>query len=356
MRDHNGRKQTKDYGLAMRDELQFFRRFTLLQHLPMQMRGKRSVEQLLQALNRAGMDSTSRTVQRDLIWLSRLFPIQSDQGTPRGWYWTGSSHVDVPALDSLEALVLLMGYESLYMVLPKALTEDWDGYQRRAQQALAHSPLAGWRHRVVVLSSPIQRPPQLSPAVLLRTLESLEARKQIRFQYQAPGRKDTKEHTLSLWGLVLHDGVLYLVGVTDTIREPMIFAAHRSRSMEILTEAAILRPSTFSLEDFARASLQFQHPGSRLSLQLQVDKAIVHLIQERPISEKQQVLCRGRRWCDVRAEVDDSQALRWWILSFGAAMRVVAPLTLFEELRTITQDMAHLYRRRPPHAESQDAI
>ncbi|WP_414039233.1 WYL domain-containing protein [Acidithiobacillus sp. M4-SHS-6] len=65
------------------------------------------------------------------------------------------------------------------------------------------------------------------------------------------------------------------------------------------------------------------------------------------MSENQRIGTCGRRWCTVSATVEDSEALRWWMLSFGVSLRVLAPKPLFDELRERTRAMAALYARSP---------
>ncbi|MFA5731817.1 WYL domain-containing protein [Acidithiobacillus sp.] len=180
----------------------------------------------------------------------------------------------------------------------------------------------------------------------MQLAEAMETRKQITIQYRSQDRS-TKSHILSVWGLALRDSVLYMVGKSQVHAEPALFAAHRIIKIEMLEEAASQPPAVFMLLDFVRSNLQLFRGPEKIPLRLQVDKSLLRHIQERPLSSDQIIGTCGRRWCEIKALVDDSEALRWWILSFGENMRVLEPSALFTELRERTRAMAALYSRLP---------
>ena len=49
----------------------------------------------------------------------------------------------------------------------------------------------------------------------------------------------------------------------------------------------------------------------------------------------------------VRATVDNTAELRWWLLGFGDFVEVLAPADLREEFRARAVAMAARYRQRP---------
>lgn len=330
----------------MRDERQFFRRLSILQRIPLQGRGKISTEKLSAHLGNLGYQTTIRTVERDLLWLSRYFPINSDQGRPQGWFWTaGSAGLQVPHMDALTALALLLSHRVLGPLLPSGLLENWENYRLAAEAALKGTQLADWQRRVIVLPNTLQRPPEILPTRLLRLLEAMEEKRRVRMLYQRPGNAG-REHFVSPWGLVLHDGSLYCIGALSDGR-PLLFAVHRMQALELPEEAALPLPEGFSLESFARESLRFGMEGQHLRLRLQIDRDLAHLLEERPLGQHQQILQRGRRWVTVETEVEHSSALVWWILSLGANVRVLAPGHFRAQIRDTIQEMAALYVRMP---------
>ena len=331
----------------MREESQFFRRFQILQQLSSGRHGRRSVGQLQRVLSQQGIETTRRTIERDLHWLSRFFPVTSDESRPQGWSWqTDQESIQIPRMDSLTALALLLAYETLRPIFPPALLENWDRYQRDAERALADSSLRDWRRHVTVLSSSVQSPPNLSDWILSQILEALESRCQLAFTYHAQGQADGKGHRVSPWGVVLQEGTLYLVAYHHGRETPLLYACHRMRKVQPQKEPAREMPEDFSLWNFAQTTLRFAEPGSRITLRVQANREIAHLLEERPIGAHQTIESCGRTWVTFRAEVEDSYALRWWILSFGTGLKVLGPVELVKFLRETTATMAGYYARR----------
>ncbi len=56
----------------------------------------------------------------------------------------------------------------------------------------------------------------------------------------------------------------------------------------------------------------------------------------------------------LRAEVEDSEALRWWILSYGTGLKVLEPAALVDSLRETTAAMAKLYARRSSETRAEN--
>ncbi|MBU2772508.1 WYL domain-containing protein [Acidithiobacillus ferrooxidans] len=331
----------------MREESQFFRRFLVLQQLSGSRHGRRSVGQLQRVLSQQGIETTRRTIERDLLWLTRFFPLTCDNSRPRGWFWTTDREsIQLPRMDSLTALALLLAYETLRPIFPPALLENWERYQRDAERALAESSLRDWRRHVTVLSSSVPSPPQISDWTLSRVLEALESRCQLAFTYHAQARTDGKKHRVSPWGVVLQEGALYLVAYHPGRETPLLYACHRMSKVRLQKEPAQEMPADFSLQAFAQANLRFAEQGAPITLRIQVKREIAHLVEERPIGTHQAVESRGRTWVTFRAEVEDSEALRWWILSYGTGLKVLAPADLVESLQETTAAMAKLYARR----------
>lgn len=340
----------------MREESQFFRRFQILQQLSGGRHGRRNVGQLQRVLSQQGIETTRRTIERDLHWLSRFFPVTTDESRPQGWFWqTDRESIQIPRMDSLTALALLLAHETLRPIFPPALLENWQRYQRDAEQALAESSLRDWRHRVTVLSSSVQSPPKLSDWTLSQILEALESRCQLAFTYHAQGQVDGKGHSVSPWGVVLQEGTLYLVAYHHERETPLLYACHRMSKVRLQKESAQEIPMDFSLQTIAQTNLRFAEPGSLITLRIRAKREIAHLLEERPIGAHQTIESRGRVWVTFRAEVEDSDALRWWILSFGTGLKVLGPSGLVKSLRETTATMAQYYARRPRETRPDNA-
>ncbi|OFC40056.1 WYL domain-containing protein [Acidithiobacillus caldus] len=159
-----------------------------------------------------------------------------------------------------------------------------------------------------------------------------------------------KEHNVSPWGVVLQEGTLYLVAYHHERVIPLLYACHRMSKVRLQKASAQEIPTNFSLKTFAQTNLRFAEPGSLITLRVRAKREVAHLLEERPIGAQQTVESRGRTWVTFRAKVEDSDALRWWILSFGTGLKVLGPSGLVKSLRETTAAMAQYYARRPRRA------
>ncbi|MDD5295822.1 MAG: hypothetical protein PHU46_02815 [Rhodocyclaceae bacterium] len=105
-----------------------------------------SAGDLRERLVAEGFEVGKRTVERDLLALSRLFPLVADERSkPFGWSWQKDAPAfDLPGVAPSEALTLLMAREHLRPLLPASVLSRMQPYFRMAEQkldALGQAPL-----------------------------------------------------------------------------------------------------------------------------------------------------------------------------------------------------------------------
>ena len=142
------------------------RQWEVLKLLPSRAPGH-TVKEITQRLESEGFSISKRSVERDLVELSRIFPIVcNDKSKPYGWYWSKDAIVDLPGLSLAESLSLTLIEGTVKSLLPPSVLE---AITPRFQQAHAHlealekeHKLATWRDKVAVVT---QLMPQQSPIV-----------------------------------------------------------------------------------------------------------------------------------------------------------------------------------------------
>ena len=107
-------------------------------------------------LSDLGYETTIRTIQRDLIELSRSFPLVSDERSyPFGWSWKHDARgYESPAMDPIQALTFSLVAQYLEPLMPKANFKRIEAFFERAETVLVgneKSKLAKWRKRVKVI-------------------------------------------------------------------------------------------------------------------------------------------------------------------------------------------------------------
>ena len=100
----------------------FLRRLTILSLIPRRRSGKVSAPLLLDTVREMGFQGNARAVQRDLVFLAKLFPdLRNDAARSGGlgWFWAQDAAVmDLPALDPALALTFVMARDLLAPLLP----------------------------------------------------------------------------------------------------------------------------------------------------------------------------------------------------------------------------------------------
>jgi predicted DNA-binding transcriptional regulator YafY len=277
-----------------------------------------------------------RSVQRDLLKLSHDFAFTYEpHGRTQKWFWPRHATIlDLPAMDLPVATAFLLSREYLRPLLPPAAHKLITPYFNRAEQVLKEAPgaLAAWRKRVcVVPRGPRLLEAKIAEAIQAEVYEAVLSGRQLVVEYRSRGAKASKEHLLNPLGLVVYDGVSYLIATAWNYTNPVTYTLHRMSSAKCTADAAV-RPKDFDLG--AHAAKEFRFPVSKETIRLvaRFDPYSAQHLEERPLSADQQVTTIDGR-CEISATVADTEELRWWLLGFGDRVEVLAPAKLRVELR-----------------------
>lgn len=311
------------------------RQWEILKRLPRRSPGI-SARQLANVLALDGFVVTKRTIERDLLELSSLFPLVcNDKGTPYGWHWMEGEGLNLPGLSITDAISLRLVEDLLRPLLPAAML---DALVPRFQLAAAkldalaaENPNARWADKVrhVPPALPLQ-PPAIAAGVLETVQTALLHDRQLEVSYRSASGDGSRPILLHPLGLVQRGPVSYLVAAAFGYADVRLYAAHRIQAARIV-EAAVVRPEGFDLDDYiAGGALQFG-TGTTLRFEARVSEELAAILDETPLSPDQTVLRSGDGRL-LTATLSDSWQLRWWILSQGGAIEVLAPAALREEI------------------------
>lgn len=282
-----------------------------------------------------GFRVSARTVQRDLIELTRVFPLVSDErAKPFGWSWAKNAPLfDVPNLTDQEALTLAMVEDFLRPLLPSALLDELRPHFTAAKKRLTADSgkkgSASWLGKVAVIqSTQALIPPKIDPQVQRIVTDALLTDRRIGVKYRRKGERELRGYVLSPLGLVQRGPVPYLLACVGEYQDPMSFVMHRFARATLL-EAPATRPKDFDLAAYL-AKKGILHFGSEATIALDVlfDAAAAEHLQETPLSLEQslQTVSDGR--VRLRARVGDTPELRWWLQGFGDQVEVRGPPAL----------------------------
>jgi predicted DNA-binding transcriptional regulator YafY len=312
------------------------RQWAMLRALPRAPR-KISVQALLEHLADAGFTTTDRTLQRDLLYLSDLFPISCDDAKPKGWFWSELAvSIELPGMDVHTALTLVIIEQSVTQVLPSSTYRHMQSWFEQARKVINSAPakFSNWKSRICVIDRRMLFvTPKTDPLVQNVVYDGLLNGLQIEVTYLAISSNDpAKTYTVSPLGLVIRDRLVYLVCTVKTYKAPRLLAIHRIQSARLL-ENKVRSSSNIEIVDIAQKALSITQNDKNINLQLIVSPLIKKYLQEAPLSSRQTVVRYDDTSFLISADVQDSQQLRSWIRSLGNEAIVVKPNYLRQQLR-----------------------
>jgi len=310
---------------------------------------KVSTAELKQKLADEGFETTQRTIQRDLVRLSTIYPLASDEeGKPFGWSWMAEADVmDIPGMDSHTALVFWLASQHLEPMLPKATVHKLQPHFRAAARMLDNLATdrgaLAWRDKIRVLHrGPKLQIPAIDAEAQNQVYDALLRNRRLAITYAPRWQEGEKEYEINPLGLVLKDGITYLVCSMWDYPDIRLLALHRIRAAEVLYKPATSFDE-FNLDDYiASGELHFS-VGGTIHLKALFSKDAAFHLEERPLSDDQVIIAQGEEHMLVSATVQDTAELRWWLLGYGDTLEVLEPQGLREEFQGIISRMAAKY-------------
>ncbi len=329
----------------------------MLRQIPAKAPGITS-RQLQSRLKDAGYPVSKRTIERDLIELSILFPLTCDEeSTPFNWHWAPGASVDLPGMSLGEALSLTLIEDAIHPLLPvgmlNALQTRFD-HARRKLQGMADTNLAArWMSKVASVRPDLNlQAPEIQPEVLETLQQALLEERQIQCSYYSAHGDKTSQLTLNPLALVQRGLITYMIGTAVPYTDVRQYAVHRFRSAEMLPSTAE-GVEQFSLQEYlASDALQF---GSTQKLQLRarVSSGLARLLRETPLS-LDMTLAPQETGYRLEATTSDTWQLRWWILSQGDNFIVEQPASLRKSIAAKLASALAGYQNTCAHAEERE--
>lgn len=310
-----------------------------------------TVQQLHAKLADLGYAVDKRSVERDLVKLSVLFPLGSSEPRPARWYWMQEAEQSMlPGLNPAAALAFELASRHLAALMPRSALDALQPMFQSARKRLDELKASGyghWSDQVAIVPETLALlPPKVPDAISQVVQQALLENRRIDISYQAADRDTPKRYPVNPLGLVARGGAHYLVGSAREYREARVFALHRIADAVLLDEPAKRLPG-FNLDAFVRTEHVFDQPrGGTLKLELHVSPWLAHHLDERRLATDQTLTpIRGREELRLRATVPDTEQLRWWLRSFGTAVEVVKPVALRREMAGGIAALGRMYRR-----------
>lgn len=321
----------------------------LLKHLPREP-AFISSQTLHQRMQDEGYSVSLRTIQRDLSALSLHFPLIQNQPsgigkTGLGWAFArDSQNISFPVMGSAAALTFSMAMRHLQQLLPVSALAYLKPIQNEAENQLNKhnsSRYQSWLDKVRITPLHFLQPPQTDGDVVALIYQALLESRQFKASY-----KGVPERIIHPYGLVQQGHTLYLVCRFYEFDDIRITALHRFASVQLLDENVRPFPE-FEIDDYlGKGAMQWLMPEkSNIFLELRINENLAYYLEETPIAEGQQIEQDASQDDSyfLRANLQDSQQLRYWLLSQADQLEILGPVEMREWITGVASHQAKLY-------------
>jgi len=295
-------------------------------------------------------DVTKRTVERDLLSLSEMFPLVSDEREkPYGWSWSKDAAVfNLPGLSHTEALTLAMVEQHLDALLPASTLQQLQPYFNAARQHLSGIPKSerarSWLNKVrtVPPSQPLL-PPNIKPAVQQTVYEALLADRQLEISYLKRGQENAVEYRIHPIAAIQRGHITYLYCRFADYEDLRMLAVHRIQAATMLDEKAKV-PTGFSIDDeISRGKFGFG-AGAEITLEAIFYNGAGDHLFETPIAREQTLTELDDGAVKLVATLPNTPQLGWWILGLGDGVEIIQPKSLRNQIAATIAKMQARYQ------------
>ena len=324
-----------------------YRHWLILRMIPRKGTGISTVEVWSRLKTEDGIETTLRTVQRDLIELETLFPIVSDGKKPSGWKWSeDAASLDIPNMDPVTAITFTLAGQHLSRMFPKGMLAAFTPYQKTAEQRLASTidtKLAAWPQKVRVMSRNLATiPPTVSAEIAEKAYTALLEERRFKACYTTVSGKAKVYDEVNPLGMTFVDGLTYLIASINQHVDPILLLLHRFQTIDLLDKPATV-PEDFDLDEWVEELLTFP-VGDTIRLKTRFShKEDVQRIKESPLSDDQKIKELSDGCFELSASVEDTLQLRWWLNGFGSRVEVMEPKSLRTEYIELAKQYAAMY-------------
>ncbi len=329
-----------------------FRQWLMLQALP-RAPLRTTAADIAERLAGEGHRISKRSVERDLQALSEVFPIEcDDRSKPYGWSWMRNApSFSLPGMSPLQALVLKTAEVHLKGLLPASQLAELKPLFQQASQTLGTKPnregLAAWPRTIAVVPATLPLiPPEIDADVLRTIHQALIDHRQVRITYQPRATRQSKTYTIHPIGLIQRGSVSYLACTVEDFDDPRLLAMHRIRKAADLDAAARKQPPEVMEAAKTMVTSGFSDRGPIKLVMRMASDAIAHIEENRLSADQAISETDDSYWMLVKATVNDTEQLRWWLLGYADRVEVRSPIRLRSEISQAVGEASRRYSRR----------
>ncbi|MCX9157819.1 WYL domain-containing protein [Niveibacterium sp. 24ML] len=243
--------------------------------------------------------------------------------------------------------MMVMVEQHLKHVLPPATVKRLKSHFDLARDALSKLPdqrsNRAWLSKVRVIS-PVQRlkAPTIKADVQEAVFSALLNERQLEVKFRQRNAERDSEGVVHPLAIVQRGAVTYLICTFYTYSDFRLLTLHRIQRAKVLDEPAN-RPANFSVDQLINKGLLGFGDAEPIQLVAEFyDGAGEHLF-ETPISPDQELERPDINTVRLKAPVQLTNELRWWLLGFGSRVQVLEPKKLRESIASEVAQASERY-------------
>lgn len=323
------------------------RHMAILRYIPQEPQYT-TTRELSNKLNNDGFDINMRMLQRDIEILCCQHPLSCDDTVrPHRWFRIqGVSDASLVMTPST-ALAINMLSERSHYLLPKQVHDNLKGFFLQATKKFSvapENPLYDWPLRIANLSPGFQLcKPFIDDKVMQVVENALIHQTPLEIDYRPRPPRYNKKYQINPLGLVTRGSVYYLIATLRESGEYRNFVLHRIQDVKLMTSKKndIL---DFDLSTYIEnGNLSFPK-NRKITLELMVSYVEGYHLLETPIHPEQEISYPDPHHFIVKAEVNHTEELKWWLMSISDISEVIGPKILINELTESLEKAISKYR------------
>lgn len=294
----------------------------------------KTIRRDLEALCRAGFPLYDEKVNGTAMWKVRTRPFRALEETGLGLTELAALYLACSMLSSLAGPMLEDDLDRALMKVEKALPIACRTFMNelpRVLTAKVRGKKKTDRHKM--------------RAIAARAFDAIARHRRVTMRYASASSHRTKDYIVEPQRMAYADGGIYLIAWVPEYSELRTFALERIETLGI--DDNRFEPKPLPKDPFANSLGVYSGPTERVEIEFAADSA--GYVRGREWHRSQQIDCRDDGSIVVRLDVGIDLPLRSWILSFGAAARVLAPASLAVEIAASLDEALRQYRTQRTH-------
>ncbi len=318
------------------------RQWTLLRALSRRADGL-TVKQMAEELG-----VSQKTIRRDLETFQQVgFPIRQTTGQFGRKQWHLDASREAPGLFFAfdEAVALYLGQ---HLLEPLAGTVFWEASRRAFRKIRASLSTEALRYIDLFAALFYQTARGTSDyskkaELIDRLVQAIEERRQTFITYRSLQATESVSYPIYPYGIVLHHGSLYLVGYAPDHEEIRHWKIDRVEDAT-LEELRFQQPDDFDLRDHLSGSFGIFHGEGEVHVKIRFSPEVARYVQEKTWHPSQKLTSQKGGALIAEFDLDGTEEIKRWVLSFGRHAEVVEPEALRGEMLQEATQAVNAYR------------